>query len=103
MRNNWDGVAIEKYNRWVKKIKYYIKVNVEEGKIIPSEVPGEEGRDIYYFPGDSPFDLEEDADGYEISEFDGTMPIVERLSDELAEQIEDFLSVFTRTEDSTDD
>ena len=117
--NNWDGIAVTRLNTWLKKIQYYIEVDVDDGVMTQIEDPT---RDIFYYP-DNPFVLN-DANEWAISDFggmafklincpmdddevqgmenaldflDGGLPIFGRFpeEDEAMENLLDFLSVFT--------
>ena len=84
--NNYDGIAETKAGKWIKKVSHYIKITVAEGVI--QETPGDHGRNLFYFPGQ--FNLDNDAISYDVCEFHGD----ELISDEVAQNMNDFLSLF---------
>ena len=117
--NNWDGTAALNLKKWLKRIMYYIKVEVEDDVIL--ETPGDHQRNLFYFPGADGFNLLDQAISYEIVEFHGALPLIanenipdaifekmcefldipieERIPDDVAEKLFDFLSVFALNEE----
>ena len=76
-----------RWNTWRKRVTHYIIVNVNDGVIQPT--PGDHGRNLHFFPNGA-FDLEADANSYEVCEFEGDL----LMSEFSLAAIQDFLNIF---------